>query len=644
MATRDLDSLPEMKPLQGYDRSASSRSRVRSVLKPTYHCCRVQNLTQDVGTRIDSETDSPANTDEHVGTRVRQHSTTGTFNGSGSFNALQLSSNWTGYVVATATSVLILSTLWSFFLRRRIKTRTQQLAELSAYLRASYDSVREGILVVDSTGRVVNSNHKLTEWFNLPPEPRQTDVSEQEAFLDQIAHSLTSASTFRQFYQRILRDERCSQLIEISLHQPQHREIIVYTAPVIISDGAVGGRLWTFENVTDQRMLQRSLIQMQKLDAVGRLAAGVAHDFNNLLTVISGNLSLIRQTTDPDSDLTVQHLDAADLAVDRATRLIRNLLGFSRQMNLELRTGNVNQVVDNVLMWLKPSVNPGVTLNVSLQQDIWPCDFDATHLEQVLLNICLNARESLLDGSGTISIKTQNLRQQDHADTVVITVSDNGSGITERDQQRLFEPFFSTKSVDQGTGLGLAMSYGIIQEHGGRIDVDSAPGRGTTIRVSLPRHNPASSGTIPCHLSQSGARPGTILLAAGNSVVRDTTRMILQQIGYTVLVAGNEYEAVDALATNQDISTLILDLEMSRLPDIDMFVQIQKLRPSLPIIIITDSVTRFEDSALHVFRQRIHILPKSFNAGDLVDALEASRSFRSADQPVNVPTDDTTSH
>jgi CheY-like chemotaxis protein len=227
---------------------------------------------------------------------------------------------------------------------------------------------------------------------------------------------------------------------------------------------------------------------------------------------------------------------------------------------------------------------------------------------------------------------------------VVITVSDNGSGITERDQQRLFEPFFSTKSVDQGTGLGLAMSYGIIQEHGGRIDVDSAPGRGTTIRVSLPRHNPASSGTIPCHLSQSGARPGTILLAAGNSVVRDTTRMILQQIGYTVLVAGNEYEAVDALATNQDISTLILDLEMSRLPDIDMFVQIQKLRPSLPIIIITDSVTRFEDSALHVFRQRIHILPKSFNAGDLVDALEASRSFRSADQPVNVPTDDTTSH
>ena len=250
------------------------------------------------------------------------------------------------------------------------------------------------------------------------------------------------------------------------------------------------------ESENKRRRLQQQLIQAQKLEALGRLAAGITHDFNNILEVIHGSADLLRSETDDSSPQARARIQLILQAVGRGSDLTRQLLAFSRRQTLVLRPVDLNVVVRESAAFLQGLAGAQFTIQLQLDPELWTVMADATQLAQVLMNLCMNARDAMPSG-GVLEIQTGNLTiggdiierlaESNPGPHVLLRVRDFGSGIPQDVQDQMFEPFFTTKSDSQGTGLGLSMVYGIVKQSGGFIDVTSEMGKGTTFYVYLPR-------------------------------------------------------------------------------------------------------------------------------------------------------------
>ena len=249
------------------------------------------------------------------------------------------------------------------------------------------------------------------------------------------------------------------------------------------------------QDVTERKNLERQLLQSQKMEAVGTLAGGIAHDFNNLLTTMLGNLSLALMKLGPGHEA-FRGLREAEKSGQNAAELIQQLLRFSRKTGSKFRVIDLNQSINNVVDLLRHSGRAGIEIDRSLNPNLWQVEGEALQIEQVLMNLCMNARQAIR-GSGTIAITSANRRlgdlfRRDHPNArpgefVELTVTDNGCGMDELTRTRIFEPFFTTKGVGEGTGLGLAMVYGIANNHNGWVEVSSIQGKGSAFRVYLPR-------------------------------------------------------------------------------------------------------------------------------------------------------------
>ncbi len=304
----------------------------------------------------------------------------------------------------------------------------------------------------------------------------------------------------------------------------------------------------------------------QKMEAVGRLAGGVAHDFNNLLTAIMGYGDILRERLSPDHDMRYE-VDEICKAADRAHGLTRQLLAFSRKQVLEPKVVNLNSVVVEVRKLLSRLIGEHIEFKTVLNPDIGSVRVDPGQMEQVLINLAVNARDAMKDG-GCITLCTgqedleQPRRSGNHTVKpgryITLSISDTGHGMTEEVQSHLFEPFFTTKEVGQGTGLGLSMVYGIIEQSGGNILFESSPGLGTTFTLyfpRLPRNEPAPL-VIPPRLPVGGHE--TILLVEDEDMVRDLTCRILRERGYQVLVAPSGAEALRVMEEKQGRADLLL--------------------------------------------------------------------------------------
>jgi len=343
------------------------------------------------------------------------------------------------------------------------------------------------------------------------------------------------------------------------------------------------------EDVTERRVLEDQFRQSQKMEAVGRLAGGIAHDFNNLLMVISGYTEVLLDQLTPENALHAK-AEAIQQASDRATTLTRQLLAFSRKQLLELKVIDVNAIVADMERLLRPLIGEDIELTTSLAPAVGCTRADAGQLEQVIMNLVVNAKDAMHNG-GKICIRTASVTLDDtyrpentfikHGPYVMISVSDTGQGMDRDTQARIFEPFFTTKEKGKGTGLGLSTVYGIIKQSGGYVFVQSELGRGTVFTIYFPRVDEpsASLGALPASLAAVGGAE-TILLVEDEESVRQLVRETLESRGYHVLEAANGQDALAVAASHADtIHLIITDVVM---PGLSGHELVQKLLPARP--------------------------------------------------------------
>ena len=487
----------------------------------------------------------------------------------------------------------------------RLRESQQKLAQITTHLRAAYETILDGVLMLEApAGRVLSANQRFAEFFGLREADLQGMADHQlEGLLRaKLAHpsdDLFETGRFREHPQDM-------GVAEWQLAKPHTRTLSVYSAPVTGAEGRVTARLWVFRDLTRQRQLEEELVQAQKMEAIGRLAGGVAHDFNNLLTGIMGNLSLAEIDLPPASALR-QYLVPARQAARQAAELINRLLGFSRRSRLQVRPCDGNVLAREVHGLLRHTVDPRIEIRLELQEDLWIVSADAAQLQQVLMNLCVNAAEAMPKG-GRLTLHTRNVmvereeaRQWIDAregDYVKICVQDEGQGMSLEVQQHLFEPFFTTKETGKGTGLGLAMSYGIVRQHGGWITCVSELNRGTTFCLYLPRQRAPAAGQAaepaPAPLIRGGSE--RILLVDDEDAVRAIATAILRRYGYRVVQAANGREALEMIG-REPPDLVILDLTMPGLSGQETFHEIRRRTPSLAIIISSGHL--LDEKAFH---------------------------------------------
>jgi two-component system cell cycle sensor histidine kinase/response regulator CckA len=346
-----------------------------------------------------------------------------------------------------------------------------------------------------------------------------------------------------------------------------------------------------------QAKLEEQLRQAQKMESIGRLAGGVAHDFNNLLTVIQGYCGLIQAQIPSESPL-LEDLKQIQRAAERATALTRHLLAFSRKQILAPTTLDLNSLVTNLRKMLERLIGEDITLSTVLQPDLWTIIADPGQIEQVIMNLAVNARDAMPTG-GMLTIETSNvqldenyLRTQLEAPSgpcVMLVITDTGCGMDEATRAQIFEPFFTTKELDKGTGLGLATAYGIIKQSGGDITVYSEPGRGATFRIYLPASEITSSSLAISQVNPV-TRGGneTILLVEDEETVRKLARTALQGKGYTILEAGRGGEALSLFEQHQGlIDLLVTDVVMPQMSGRELAEQLKALQPQLKVLFMS---------------------------------------------------------
>ncbi len=336
-------------------------------------------------------------------------------------------------------------------------------------------------------------------------------------------------------------------------------------------------------DMTEHVQLENDLRQSQKMEALGRLAGGVAHDFNNLLTALSGYNSLLLAAL-PAADSRRDFAERVAQAARRASALTHQLLAFSRKQPMAIEDLDVNEVIRSTMDMLRRLIGEDVALVSELQPRLDSVRADRAQIEQVIVNLVVNARDAMPHG-GRITLATANVHV-DRCDFVRFSVHDTGIGIDQQAQARLFEPFYTTKGPGKGTGLGLAMVYGIVKQAGGQVRVESEPGRGALFEVLLPRSAGLTAATTPAlALAEPPRGQGTILLVEDDDSVRDFVGFVLRQQGYDVLEAEHGPRALEvAQAHEAPIDLLISDVVMPHMSGFEVADALRRSRPALRVL------------------------------------------------------------
>jgi two-component system, cell cycle sensor histidine kinase and response regulator CckA len=504
---------------------------------------------------------------------------------------------------------------------RDITERNQSIEAVRAAeerMRFALDSARVGIWDMDYVTGVLRWSENLEAQYGLQPG--------------------TFAGTFEAFVEGIHPDDRQSVLDTVGKAMASGSDFVTEHR-VVWPDGGVrwltgagrvllgaGGRpvraVGISEDVTERHTLEAQFQQAQKMEAVGRLAGGVAHDFNNLLTVILGYCELFLENLTPN-DPGRGDMKQIQQAGMRAAGLTRQLLAFSRKQIIEPTLLDLTVIVTEMRPMLSPLIGEDVRVRVNVRPDLMKVKADRGQVEQLILNLALNARDAMPNG-GTLTIETANIEiDENYAAThlsvkpgphVVLTVSDTGSGMTPEVQARLFEPFFTTKPVGKGTGLGLATVHGVVLRSGGSIGVYSEVGKGTSFKVYFPRADVAEMElAAPPPVIRPGRGAETVLVVEDADGLRDLTKRLLERQGYTVLVAPNAAEALQLFERNPSIGVLLTDVVMPGASGPELTRQLVEQRPGLRVIYMSGYT---EDAIVHhgVLDPGIAFLHKPFTS------------------------------
>ncbi len=481
-----------------------------------------------------------------------------------------------------------------------------------------------GIALIDRFGRLEEANRALAELFGAAPrdligQPLIGFVNEEDR--REIAVKLAAAADGPAY----------PGPVEVKLKGPRDRTSVVFLSRLDGVEGGDGGLMLHFIDVTEQKNLEIQFAQSQKMQAVGQLAGGVAHDFNNLLTAMIGFCDLLLMRFRP-GDPSFADIMQIKQNANRAANLVRQLLAFSRQQTLQPRILDITDVLVELSHLLRRLIGENIELKVIHGRDLGLAKVDQGQLEQVIINLAVNARDAM-QGGGTLTIRTSNASQasplrRGHevmptGNYVLIEVADTGVGIPKANLARIFEPFFSTKEIGPGPGLGLSPVYGIVKQTGGFIFVDSAPGSGAVFQIYLPLHQlteatlsvRAETAEPPAIKDLTGI--GTVMLVEDEDPVRIFGARALRNKGYKVIEAKSGEAALDLIrAADEKFDLLITDVVMPRMDGPGLVREVRETHPDMKVIFISGYT---EDS----FRQRldsdsdIHFLPKPFSLKQL---------------------------
>jgi len=407
-----------------------------------------------------------------------------------------------------------------------------------------------------------------------------------------------------------------------------------------VEDDAAEGEaaiVYTIET-TEVRDLEKQVAQVQKMDTVGQLAGGIAHDFNNVLSAIMMATDFLlnaHKPTDPSFGDIMQIKQNAN----RAASLVRHLLAFSRRQTLRPQVLDFGETLSDLTILLRRLLGEKVTLEMVHGRDLWPVKADVSQLEQVVVNLAVNARDAMPKG-GKLTVRTANVSAEEckalpykplpPADYVTIDVKDTGTGIPREIIDKIFEPFFTTKETGKGTGLGLSTVYGIVKQTNGYVFVDSVVGEGTTFRIFLPRHIPvAGELTEPAQPDKAAQAKGadltgrgTILLVEDEEGLRGLNARGLTSRGYTVLEAGNGVEAIEVIEQRGgDVDLVVSDVVMPEMDGPTLATRLREINPGLKIIFVSGYAEDAFDKNLPD-DVKFNFLPKPFTLKQLVAAVK----------------------
>ena len=497
-----------------------------------------------------------------------------------------------------------------------------------------FNSAPIAIATVDREGTISTTNAAFVRLFG-----RAVDgVPARKVTLASLADA-DGADSLRKALDAAIAGQGMIEPVDIAFEDDKERSGRVYLSPVERAEGESEAAIAYAIDTTEQRALEMQIAQSQKMQAIGQLAGGIAHDFNNMLTAIIGFSDFLLMNHRP-TDPAFQDIMNIKQNANRAAGLVRQLLAFSRQQTLRPERMQLGDVLSELSILLGRLLGENIELKLDSGTDIWPVKADLHQFEQVIINLAVNARDAMPNG-GKLAIRTANVTEHDSlalgqhrvqpGEYVLIEVSDTGTGMAPEVMQKIFEPFFSTKEVGRGTGLGLSTVYGIVKQTGGHIIPESELGQGTVMRVYLPRcvevageAEPARISAPPREQPKDLTGRGTVLLVEDEDAVRSFAARALGQRGYRVLEATTGTEALELfMSHNGDVDLVVSDVVMPEMDGPTLMKHLRSERPDVKIIFISGYA---EDA----FRRNLSdkedfmFLQKPFDLKELAAAVKAA--------------------
>lgn len=484
--------------------------------------------------------------------------------------------------------------------------------------RSFFNESRDSVFMTSATWKFIDINQSALELF---------EYDKSEIFGLKFKDLFLNINDFSSFEQMIKQSLSVKDF-EAKLIKKTGQEIdcLITASAQLDDEGSIIGYYGIIHDITDRKKLEQQLLQAQKMEAIGRLAGGVAHDFNNILTAIIGYGKLLKEEMEPDNPLQYYNTQIISSA-DRAANLTRALLTFSRKQIISPRPVNINDLINGITRLLNRLIGEDIELITHLSNKDLTVMADATQIEQVLMNLATNARDAMPNG-GTLIINTdlvvfdtEYVKMHGYGkpgNFALISVEDTGSGIDEKIKERIFEPFFTTKEVGKGTGLGLAMVYGIIKQHEGYINVYSVQGKGTTFKIYLPliKSIVEDIKDIDKYYSEGGSE--TILLAEDDALVRNLSKKILEKAGYKVIETVDGEDALKVFSENsKDIQLLLFDVIMPKKNGKECYEEIKKIKPDIKVIFMSG----YTADIIHkkgIIEEGIELLLKPISPNDLL--------------------------
>jgi PAS domain S-box-containing protein len=515
---------------------------------------------------------------------------------------------------------------------RREEQRRKAEEELrwrTAFFEALVESNLDSILVVDSQWKKVLQNQKMINTMKIPP-----NVAENRDFANQlsfVAPFIKNPSNFMERIQYLMSHPEEVGRDEIELIDGTILDR--YSSPVKDKADHYYGRIWSFRDITEARQLEEKFRQAQKMESIGQLTGGIAHDFNNLLTVILGCSEVISGEIKADQRLG-KMAEMITSAAQRGAELTHRMLAFARRQALEPKPVDVNRLITDMESFLHRTLSADINLEVIHGCAECEAVVDPTQLESALLNLCVNARDAM-PGGGTLTIETENVDlDTDFAarnpeimpgSYVLVAVSDTGVGIAPEILGRVFDPFFTTKGVGKGTGLGLSMVYGFLKQSQGHVKIYSELGRGTSVKLFLPRTDAVGVTQASSPISSiSGLRGSEVILIAEDNIpVRDFAKAQLEYLGYKVFEASNGNDALEIVRQHDEIDLLLTDIVMpGGMNGFELSLEAGKLNPKLKVLFSSGYA---ENAILHqgMLNKDVRLLNKPYSRLELANRVRS---------------------